>query len=90
MRCCADWLATRARRRMSCCGLTAADIARSGLAERCDLPPDAAAVLAVDRDTDVRRALAANPGLPPEVQAVLAAGADWWVRAQLAEGAEYC
>jgi hypothetical protein len=69
--------------------LTAADIDRSGLARRHDLPAGAAAVLAVDRDVAVRRELAANPGIPPEVQAVLAADADPGVRGRLAEGAEY-
>jgi hypothetical protein len=69
--------------------LTAANIDRSGLARRYDLPSNAAAVLAGDRDAAVRLELAANPHLPPEVQAILAVDEDSRVRGRLAEGAEY-
>ncbi|MGW1028516.1 hypothetical protein ACWD4J_33360 [Streptomyces sp. NPDC002577] len=69
--------------------LTAANIDRSGLAGRRDLPADAAAALATDRDVTVRSDLASNPNLPPAVQVVLAGDADPRVRGRLAEGAEY-
>jgi hypothetical protein len=69
--------------------LTAADIDRSGLARRRDLPPDAAAVLAVDRDVSVRQELAYSPSLLPRIQTVLATDADARVRARLAEGTEF-
>ncbi|MET9043659.1 hypothetical protein ABZX34_12425 [Streptomyces sp. NPDC004362] len=69
--------------------LTAANIDRSGLARRRDLPAEAAAALATDSDVDVRLGLASNPNLPPTVQVVLAGDADPQVRGRLAEGAEY-
>ena len=69
--------------------LTAAGSGRPALARRRDLPADAAAALAPDRDVTVRLQLASNPGLPPEVQAVLAVDADPRVRGRLAEGADY-
>ncbi|MFF3468125.1 hypothetical protein [Streptomyces sp. NPDC002619] len=69
--------------------LTAANIDRSGLAGRRDLPAEAATVLATDPDVTVRSDLASNPNLPPAVQVVLAGDADPRVRGRLAEGAEY-
>ena len=69
--------------------LTAANIDRSWLARRRDLPTEAAAALAADRDVTVRSNLASNPSLPPAVQVVLAGDADPRVRGRLAEGSEY-
>ncbi|WP_405827621.1 hypothetical protein [Streptomyces sp. NBC_01176] len=69
--------------------LASADIDRSALARRRDLPANAAAALADDRDASVRSELASNPNIPPAVQIVLAGDADPRVRGRLAEGAEY-
>ncbi|MFE6552723.1 hypothetical protein ACFVHS_30600 [Streptomyces sp. NPDC057746] len=69
--------------------LTAANIDRSGLARRRDLPAEAAAALATDPDVAVRLDLASNPNLPPAVQIVLADDDDPRVRGRLAEGTEY-
>ncbi|MCX4580137.1 hypothetical protein OHB41_44640 [Streptomyces sp. NBC_01571] len=69
--------------------LVAADVDRSALARRRDLPANAAAALADDRDATVRSELASHPTLPPAVQVVLAGDADPRVRGRLAEGAEY-
>ncbi|MFJ2395373.1 hypothetical protein ACIOTI_21810 [Streptomyces sp. NPDC087843] len=68
--------------------LASADIDRSALARRRDLPANAAAALADDRDASVRSELASNPNIPPAVQIVLADDADPRVRGRLAEGAE--
>lgn len=68
--------------------LTAA-VNRSELARHRALPAQAAAVLAADREVNVRSQLAANPNLSAEVQVVLAKDADSRVRGRLAEGAEY-
>ncbi|MER7963202.1 hypothetical protein [Streptomyces ardesiacus] len=65
--------------------LTAANIDRSGLARRSDLPADVVAALATDCDVTVRSNLASNPSLLPVVQGVLAKDADTRVRSLLAE-----
>ncbi|MZE45911.1 hypothetical protein GTY49_23820 [Streptomyces sp. SID5477] len=69
--------------------LAAADIDRTELARRRDLPVQAAVILAGDENARVRSELAANPHLPAEVQIVLARDIDARVRGRLAEGAEY-
>ncbi|MFF0540710.1 hypothetical protein ACWDF1_30260 [Streptomyces coelicoflavus] len=69
--------------------LAAADIDRTELARRRDLPVQAAVILADDENARVRSELAANPSLPAEVQIVLARDVDARVRGRLAEGAEY-
>ncbi|WP_241695312.1 hypothetical protein [Streptomyces sp. C] len=69
--------------------LAAADIDRTELARRRDLPAQAALILADDEDANLRSELAAHPNLPAEVQIVLARDADARVRGRLAEGAEY-
>ncbi|WP_285549179.1 hypothetical protein [Streptomyces lavendulae] len=69
--------------------LAAANIDRTELARRRDLPAQAAVVLAGDEDANLRLELAANPNLPAEVQTVLARDVDARVRGRLAEGAEY-
>ncbi len=69
--------------------LAAADIDRTELARRRDLPVQAAVILADDEDARVRSELAANPSLPAEVQIVLARDVDARVRGRLAEGAAY-
>ena len=56
--------------------LAKADVDRSKLAARRDLPPAVAAVVADDHDAMVRLELASNPNLPPEVQARLAVDTD--------------
>lgn len=69
--------------------LAAANIDRTELARRRDLPARAAVILADDKDANLRSELAANPNLPAEVQIVLARDVDAQVRGRLAEGAEY-
>ncbi|KAF5999755.1 hypothetical protein BOG92_024815 [Streptomyces sp. WAC00263] len=69
--------------------LAAANIDRTELARRRDLPAQAAVILAGDEDANLRSELAANPNLPAEVQIVLARDVDSRVRGRLAEGAEY-
>lgn len=69
--------------------LATADIDRTELARRRDLPVQAAVILADDEDARVRSELAANPNLPAEVQVVLARDVDARVRGRLAEGAAY-
>ncbi|MFE5262531.1 hypothetical protein [Streptomyces coelicoflavus] len=69
--------------------LAAADIDRTELARRRDLPAQAAVILADDEDANLRSELAANPTLPAEVQTVLARDVDARVRGRLAEGAQY-
>ncbi|MFS4095439.1 hypothetical protein [Streptomyces sp. AF1A] len=69
--------------------LAAADIDRTGLARRRDLPAPAAVTLAGDEDANLRSELAAHPDLPAEVQIALARDVDARVRGRLAEGAEY-
>lgn len=69
--------------------LTKADIDRSALAQRRDLPTDAATVLATDPDTVVRSALASNSGIPPAVQVLLGGDADPQVRINLAQGRDH-
>ncbi|MFD6598456.1 hypothetical protein ACFWFH_33955 [Streptomyces coelicoflavus] len=69
--------------------LATADIDRTELARRRDLPVQAAVILADDEDARVRSELAAHPSLPAEVQIVLARDVDARVRGRLAEGAAY-
>ncbi|MFH8388289.1 hypothetical protein [Streptomyces sp. NPDC018036] len=69
--------------------LAAANIDRTELARRRDLPAQAAVILAGDEDANLRSELAAHPNLPAEVQIVLARDVDSRVRGRLAEGAEY-
>lgn len=69
--------------------LAAANIDRTVLARRRDLPARVAVILAGDMDANLRSELAANPNLPAEVQIVLARDVDSRVRGRLAEGAEY-
>ncbi|MDX3214672.1 hypothetical protein PV318_03805 [Streptomyces sp. ME02-6991-2B] len=69
--------------------LAAANIDRTELARRRDLPAQAAVIVAGDEDANLRSELAANPNLPAEVQIVLARDVDSRVRRRLAEGAEY-
>ncbi|MFI8320656.1 hypothetical protein [Streptomyces sp. NPDC085529] len=69
--------------------LAAADIDRTKLTRRHDLPAQAAVILAGDEDADLRSELAAHPRLPAEAQRVLARDVDPRVRGRLAEGAEY-
>ncbi|MFF4541840.1 hypothetical protein [Streptomyces aureus] len=69
--------------------LATANIDRTELARRRDLPARAAVILAGDEDANLRSELAANPHLPAEVQIVLAQDGDSRVRGRLAEGAEY-
>ncbi|THA56490.1 hypothetical protein E6P78_32110 [Streptomyces sp. A0958] len=69
--------------------LAAANIDRTVLARRRDLPAQAAVILAGDEDEKLRSELAANPSLPAEVQTVLARDVDPRVRDRLAEGAPH-
>ncbi|MER6327258.1 hypothetical protein [Streptomyces coelicoflavus] len=69
--------------------LAAADIDRTELARRRDLPVQIAVILADDEDAHLRSELTANPNLQAEVRIVLARDVDARVRGRLAEGAEY-
>lgn len=69
--------------------LATANIDRRVLAQRRDVPTDAAVALATDRDADVRWLLAWNPNVPPAVRVTLAGDPDPRVRSRVAQGPDH-